>query len=125
TDAGTEEVIYDANRTERRGQAAWRRPRLPGHDYLLDRRVSCAHSRAQPAVAVTDVPQSIPERRLSVTAFDRIVIIFNPNSTGSAPEMAQELHDELTDRLPQMEVVLSPTEHAGHGRDLAREAAST
>lgn len=59
-----------------------------------------------------------------VTAFDRIVIIFNPNSTGSAPEMAKELHDELTARLPQMEIFLSPTEHAGHGRDLARDAAS-
>jgi diacylglycerol kinase family enzyme len=59
------------------------------------------------------------------TAFDRVVLIFNPNSTGRAPELAQELHDELTTRLPEMQVVLTPTEHAGHGRDLARDAAST
>ncbi|USQ74765.1 diacylglycerol/lipid kinase family protein [Ornithinimicrobium cryptoxanthini] len=60
-----------------------------------------------------------------MTAFDRIVLIFNPKSTGPAPQLAQELHDELTARLPDTEVAMSPTQHAGHGRDLARDAAST
>lgn len=60
-----------------------------------------------------------------MTAFDRIVLIFNPNSTGRAPELAQDLHDELTSRLPGTAVAMSPTQRAGHGRDLAREAAST
>jgi diacylglycerol kinase family enzyme len=60
-----------------------------------------------------------------VTAFDRIVIIFNPNSTGNAQESAEELCGDLAARLPEVPVTLSPTEHAGHARDLAREAAAT
>lgn len=56
--------------------------------------------------------------------FDAITIIFNPNSTGDAPKLAQELHDELTTRLPGTDVELTPTEHAGHAIDLAREAAA-
>ncbi len=60
-----------------------------------------------------------------MTAFDRIVIIFNPNSTGNAQESAEELCGDLAARLPEVPVTLSPTEHAGHARDLAREAAAT
>lgn len=56
--------------------------------------------------------------------FDTITIIFNPNSTGDAPALARELYDELTPRLPGTDVRLTPTEHAGHAVDLAREAAS-
>ena len=60
-----------------------------------------------------------------MSSFDRIVIIFNPQSTGNAPESAAELRDELAQRLPAVPLELSPTHHAGHARDLAREAAGT
>ncbi len=60
-----------------------------------------------------------------MTSFDRIVIIFNPRSTGDAPRSAQELRRELTRRLPAVPLDLCPTRHAGHARDLAREAAGT
>lgn len=60
-----------------------------------------------------------------MTSFDRIDIIFNPLSTGNAPESAEELRSELADRLPAVPLELSPTEHAGHARDLAREAAGS
>ncbi|MBJ7452783.1 MAG: diacylglycerol kinase [Blastococcus sp.] len=60
-----------------------------------------------------------------MTAFDRIVIIFNPKSTGNAQESAEELRQQLTVRLPAVPVTLSPTQHAGHARDLARDAAAT
>jgi diacylglycerol kinase (ATP) len=56
--------------------------------------------------------------------FETITIIFNPNSTGDAPRLATELRDELAPALPESEVILKPTEHAGHAIDLAREAAS-
>ena len=59
-----------------------------------------------------------------MSSFDRIVIIFNPHSTGNAPVSAEELRDELTRRLPSVPLELSPTRHAGHARDLAREAAA-
>ena len=58
-------------------------------------------------------------------SFDRIVIIFNPQSTGNARRSAEELRDVLVQRLPAVPLQLSPTQHAGHARDLAREAART
>ncbi|MDI2033689.1 diacylglycerol/lipid kinase family protein [Paenarthrobacter nitroguajacolicus] len=61
----------------------------------------------------------------SARTFESIVIIFNPNSTGDAPELAQQLHLKLKELLTyQPEIILQPTEHAGHAVDLAREAAA-
>jgi hypothetical protein len=59
------------------------------------------------------------------TAFDRIVVIFNPQSTGQAPQLAEQLHRDLQQRLPTTPIRLSPTQRAGHARELAREAART
>ncbi|TKV29138.1 diacylglycerol kinase [Arthrobacter sp. NamB2] len=56
--------------------------------------------------------------------FDTITIIFNPNSTGDAPKLAEELLQDLTSALPDTTVTMRPTEHAGHAIDLAREAAA-
>jgi diacylglycerol kinase family enzyme len=58
-----------------------------------------------------------------VSSFDRVIIIFNPQSTGNAPGSAEELRAELRERLPAVPLELSPTQHAGHARDLARQAA--
>jgi diacylglycerol kinase (ATP) len=58
-----------------------------------------------------------------VVPYDRVVVIFNPQSTGRAPELADELQADLARRLPELPVDMSPTGHAGHGRDLARESA--
>jgi diacylglycerol kinase (ATP) len=55
--------------------------------------------------------------------FDRVVVIFNPNSTRDAAGVAQRFQRELVERLPGLEVVLRETERAGHAADLAREAA--
>jgi len=57
--------------------------------------------------------------------FDRVVLIFNPNSTGNASGLAAELRDELARRQPDLPVLLQQTEHAGHARELALEAART
>ena len=57
--------------------------------------------------------------------FDRVVVIFNPQSTGQAPQLAEELTSALAERLPSMPVQLHPTEHAGHARDLAAHAGRT
>ena len=57
----------------------------------------------------------------SARTFESIVIIFNPNSTGNAPELAEELHGKLIKMLPYSpEIILEPTQHAGHAVDLAR-----
>lgn len=57
--------------------------------------------------------------------FDRVVLIFNPNSTGNASGLAAELRDELARRQPGLPVLLKQTEHGGHARELALEAAGT
>ncbi|WP_181781830.1 diacylglycerol/lipid kinase family protein [Pseudonocardia pini] len=56
-------------------------------------------------------------------AFDRVVVVFNPNSTGDAQERAEELKSGLADRAAHLPVDLRPTEHAGHAREIAREEA--
>jgi diacylglycerol kinase family enzyme len=55
--------------------------------------------------------------------FDSVEIVFNPNSTGDAQERAEELAKQLAERAPDLPVQLRPTEHAGHGREIARDAA--
>jgi diacylglycerol kinase family enzyme len=64
-------------------------------------------------------------RAAEPSPFDRVVVIFNPQSTGKAPQLAEQLRAELARRLPHIPVHLSPTERAGHGRELARAAAGT
>jgi diacylglycerol kinase (ATP) len=61
----------------------------------------------------------------AVASFDRIIVLFNPHSTGDGPRLAEQLHTDLARRLPEVPARLCPTEHAGHARDLAREAAQT
>lgn len=58
-------------------------------------------------------------------ALDRIVVIFNPNSSGESEALAQELVGNLAREAPGLWVDLVPTEHAGHARDVARDAART
>lgn len=59
----------------------------------------------------------------AASSFDRIVVIFNPQSTGDAPRLADELRTELAHRLPHVPLSLSPTQRAGHARELARAQA--
>jgi diacylglycerol kinase family enzyme len=61
----------------------------------------------------------------STTPYDRVVLIFNPHSTGDAPALAEELRADLAERLPDLPVRLEPTQYAGHARVLAGEAAAT
>lgn len=71
---------------------------------------------------------SVPERSGAgpvVSSFDRIVVIFNPVSTGPAEKLAEELRRDLTVRVPAVPVSVLRTRRAGHARELAREAAGT
>lgn len=62
----------------------------------------------------------------AVRRFDSICVIFNPHSTGDAPELAAQLRDRLAQDLPYApQIRMLPTEHAGHAVDLAKEAAGT
>lgn len=56
--------------------------------------------------------------------FQRIVIIFNPNSTGDGPGNAKRLQKRLAEKVPKKTVIeLAPTNHAGHGEALAKDFA--
>ena len=60
-----------------------------------------------------------------MSPFDRVVLIFNPQSTGRAQERAEELRRELGRRVPGLAVNLMPTEHAGHATELSRAVADS
>lgn len=51
----------------------------------------------------------------------RVVVVFNPQSSGDGEQVARALQDELHDARPELPVELVATEHAGHGRSLAAE----
>lgn len=55
--------------------------------------------------------------------FDSVEIVFNPNSTGDAENLSHALAEQLAERAPDLRVTLRPTERAGHGREIARDAA--
>jgi diacylglycerol kinase (ATP) len=74
-----------------------------------------------PDLAASD--QSHPGKPTAQTSFDRVSVIYNPASTGDAAALAEELRAELTERRPDLPVDLRPTEHAGHARTLAADAA--
>jgi diacylglycerol kinase (ATP) len=57
--------------------------------------------------------------------FERVVLIYNPNSTGDAEGKARGLQQVLRKTHADLPVELEPTEYAGHARLLAREAAGS
>jgi diacylglycerol kinase (ATP) len=57
--------------------------------------------------------------------YSMIGIIYNPNSTGHAPEMAQKLYGRLSARLSDVPITIYKTKRAGHAEDLAYELAAT
>jgi diacylglycerol kinase (ATP) len=60
-----------------------------------------------------------------MVALDRVVVVFNPNSSGESEALARQLVGDLAREAPGLEVDLVATEHAGHARDIARDAAGT
>lgn len=56
--------------------------------------------------------------------YDHVVLIFNPASSHGSGDAAAQLREELRLRMPQMPVSELRTEYQGHGRLLARAAAT-
>lgn len=54
--------------------------------------------------------------------FKSIVIIYNPNSTGGAGEAAENLEQQLRERLPSTRLKVLKTKRAKHAIELARSA---
>jgi hypothetical protein len=78
----------------------------------------------QPTIGSASARPTEPGCR-TASLFDRIVVISNPQSTGKAPQLAEQLRVNLVDRLPMTPVRLTPTERLGHARELASSAAQT
>lgn len=79
---------------------------------------------------ITDPPEppaaaALGKRLVHALPFRRIVVIFNPNSTGNSPDNARALVADLARERPDLPVELLETGHAGHATQLARDAAST
>lgn len=56
--------------------------------------------------------------------YDRIIVIFNPASGGTAARLAEQLRLQLASRVPGVPVSMEPSEFAGHARGLARITAA-
>lgn len=56
-------------------------------------------------------------------AFDLIVVIYNPNSTGNGKKNAEAFADELKRRMPNQRVRLRKTDYAGHAVKIASQYA--
>lgn len=58
-------------------------------------------------------------------SFDHIAIIFNPGSTGDAPQLAENLAEAIDKNHETIGIkaALTPTEYAGHAIELARDVA--
>lgn len=56
-------------------------------------------------------------------AFDLIVVIYNPNSTGNGKKNAVAFADELKRRMPNQRVRLRKTDYAGHAVKIASQYA--
>jgi diacylglycerol kinase family enzyme len=58
-----------------------------------------------------------------VPAYDRVVLVYNPESSGDGPRRAREACARLESAAPQLEVGVVPTEYAGHARVIAEQEA--
>jgi diacylglycerol kinase (ATP) len=61
--------------------------------------------------------------KTTMSRYTAITIIYNPNSTGSSRDLALELEEKLHELMPGQKVQHVPTERAGHGEQLAYQAA--
>ncbi len=57
--------------------------------------------------------------------YSKIVIVFNPNSTGDSPAMAKQFYKEVKKALPSVPVEVKETKRAGHAEELAYNAATS
>lgn len=58
-------------------------------------------------------------------SFEEVIIIYNPNSTGSGKENAFKLKDNLEEAGYEVPVKTHATEHAGHAETIAQEYAKS
>lgn len=73
-----------------------------------------------------ELPSNPPSSEVppaTARVFDRVLLVFNPHSSGDAAADAEELGAVLAEWAPELPVALHPTEYPGHARDIAREAA--
>lgn len=69
---------------------------------------------------VSRVPIHHPAILKAMTAIKKIIIIYNPNSTGDGKLNAETLKAKLADS-PDIQVTLQPTESAGHAEQIVKE----
>lgn len=66
---------------------------------------------------------ALPSEPSPVPAYDRVVLVYNPQSSGDGEQRAEQAQAALAEQAPQLGVVLKATEYAGHARVIAEEEA--
>jgi diacylglycerol kinase (ATP) len=79
-------------------------------------RRAAARATYAAGVAVPSAPSPVP-------AYDRVVLVYNPQSSGDGERRATRCRRELQTQAPHLAVVEVPTEYAGHARVIAEEEA--
>lgn len=80
-------------------------------------------AQAQPGPADT-APPTAPSSPPAGRPFRRVVVVFNPNSSGDSPRNARTLAGQLARDAPDLPVELIETGYPGHAVALARAAAT-
>jgi diacylglycerol kinase (ATP) len=66
---------------------------------------------------------ALPSDPSPVPSYDRVVLIYNPESSGDGEQRATRARAQLREQAPHLEVDVVPTEYAGHARVLAEQEA--
>ncbi|GLZ44943.1 hypothetical protein Acsp06_11280 [Actinomycetospora sp. NBRC 106375] len=66
---------------------------------------------------------AVPSEPSPMPAYDRVVLVYNPQSSGDGEQRARRCRATLEETAPQLAVALKATEYAGHARVIAEEEA--
>ena len=66
---------------------------------------------------------ALPSEPSPVPAYDRVVLVYNPQSSGDGEQRAEQARATLAEQAPHLTVALKATEYAGHARVIAEEEA--
>ena len=66
---------------------------------------------------------ALPSEPSPAPSYARVVLLYNPQSSGDGEQRAAEARSDLERAAPQLEVVAVPTQYAGHARVIAEEEA--
>lgn len=66
---------------------------------------------------------ALPSEPSPVPAYDRVVLVYNPQSSGDGEQRAEDARATLAEHAPHLAVTIVPTQYPGHARVIAEQEA--